>query len=297
MYKFVIILAVMLLALAGCSADSLPQEEIPVSAGDAMTCECAVYMNSRGYLVPVTVRSEWGDIYSSVCASLKSGVTGREGIIPQEAQVSVSSENGEAHVTIAGAPEMEKAEARRMIEGTAATLLQFGGISSVSFQINDGSESFCGVDISAPVTGVNLNPAYSIGDYKPFTVWYKTADGLMLPVTKEAPEHSAKVLINAMIKTPADTENLSSLFPEGTLLNSAVLEDGTLKLDFSEQFYAAAAIPDGEKLLMQGINMTCSQIEGVKDVSITVNGTEYESEYSFGSSARSVFSNNVIVSE
>ena len=291
------IIAALLLLLTGCAAGGMPEEELPVNAEGAVINECAVYMDRGGYLVPVTTYPEWGEMYESISETLKTGLPGAEGVIPNEAGVTITAENGTASVRLTGVPEMEKEAAGRMINAVSATLLQFDGISSVSFEINGSTDSFCGNDISQAVSNVYLNPAYDLGDYEPFTVWYKTTDGLMLPVTKEAPEPSASVLVNAMIKEPKDKEQLESLFPTGTVLNSASIDGGTLSLDFNNEFYAAAATPGGEELLLTGINLTCSQLEGIEDVKITVNGAEYKSPYSFENTAKAVFSNRIMTVE
>ena len=296
MRKLLIIIAAMLFLIAGCTDGGMKEEEIPVSAEDAMKLECAVYLDGGGYLVPMKVTSDWSDAYSGISDALKNGSSQKGGVIPESAEVEITTNGGIAHVSIRNVYDMPKEDAKRMIESTAATLLQFGGIDEVNIEIN-GLKNFCGNDLTAPISNVYLNPAYPIGDYEPFTVWYKNGEDLLVPVTKEAPEHSPKVLVNAMINEPANNEELKSLLPAGTALKSARLEGGTLMLDFSEDLYSLAAVPNAEKLFFQGINMTCMQMEGVEDVKVYINGSEYKSEYGGEYSTVSVFSNSADFTE
>ncbi|MBQ4061650.1 MAG: GerMN domain-containing protein [Christensenellaceae bacterium] len=296
MRKLLFMLAVLIFALTGCANGEMPEEEIPVSAEDAMTLECAVYLDGGGHLVPMKVTSGWSDMYSDIVSVLKNGQSGKSGVIPESADVDITLKDRTAHVAISNMPETDKESAKLMADATAATLLQFGGIDAVSFEIN-GSTDFLGDKMTSPVTNVYLNPAYSIGDYKPFTVWYKSADNMLVPVTKEAPELKADVVVKAMMSELKNNSELSSLFPENTALKGVSVSGDTLMLDFSEELYSIGAFPQSEKLFFQALSMTCSQIEGIENVKVFINGTEYLSEYSFDNTVTSVFSNAALYEE
>ncbi len=291
MWKLILCLIVITVVLSGCGAEKLPEEEIPVSA-QTLSRECAVYYDRGGLLIPVNVNVEWGKLNTALADAVCTAPEGSDlkSALPENAQISIYAEDDTALVDISGLPEdISKNEVGLMLDAVSATLLQFEGITGVKYTLND-AQTFSDADVSQPVSSVVLNPAYHIGDYTPFRVYYKTGDGLMLPVTKEAAELSPTVLVNAMIKEPTADE-LESLFPSGTLLNSAELTDGVLRLDFSPELYSVAATPGAEQLLMTGINLTCAQIEGVRDISITVDGSEYGSQYSYSETVKSVFSN------
>ncbi len=276
-----LVICALVLTAVGCADGGLPEEEIPVSAEAAMNIEYASYREENGYLVPTGKSASWGGLLGSVEDALKSG-----GVLPTDAETEITVDEGHAKVKITCDGALDAAALKTATDGTAATLLQFEGIEDVSFTVN-GEEIF-----SEPINRVYLNPAYPIGDYKPFTVWYKTDNSELVPVTKEAPEKDAVTVIRAMMNEPKDTEKLSVLFPEGTKLNSAVTdENGVLHLDFSDELYNVFTEPYGEKLLMQGINMACSEIDGVNDVKVSIDGVEFMSEFTFSKTAATVFAN------
>ena len=301
MKKICVLLVACLFLLCGCGTQSMPEEEIPVSAEGAYYRTGAAYYNVDGKLVPIHVTAEWGDnVAQSFAEQLKNvsaelSQMGVSAAIPEDAVLHVTTENGHAAVDIANvSEEMSQTDTTLMLDAVSATLMQFEGITSVSFTINGNSETFGKMDISQPVSSVMLNPAYHIGDYSPFTVYYQTGTGLVLPVTKETANPCAEVYVNAMLAAPSDS-SLNCLFPAGTKLNSSSLTDGVLSLDFSSEFYGVSALADAEDNLLNGLWMTCSQLEGVDSIKVSVDGVDYTtvSGISESSSLQSVFANQV----
>ena len=277
--------------MVSCGAQ-MPEEEIPVSADTALTGTGVVYCTDGKYLIPVSMETQLGE---NVPQQLMEGMQtvsreelGLSALLPETAEVSVTLSDRIAKVSITGDPTQMDGE--QIVCSAVSSLTEFGGIDAVQFSVNGLSEDFGGVDISAPISQVTLNPAYDIGDLKPFQVFFRNEKDLVIPMTKATDSPSAEVYIKALMTVPKGAKGLRSLFPEGTRLNSAVLtDDGTLSLDFSGEFYGVAALPEEEEALLSAISSTCLQLDGVKRIALYVGGTEYIS----GKPAVSVFANSL----
>lgn len=289
-FLFVLACLITCTLLSGCGAE-MPEEEIPVSADTALTRAGVVYCSDGTHLVPVSVSTDLGeDTPQQLVASLQ-GISdealGLSSVLPASAAITVSQEGNIAKVAITG--DTAEMDAEQIVCAVVNTLTQCGGIDAVSFSVNGLSENFGAVDISQPISEYCLNPAYKIGDHEAFQVFFQNENGLTVPVTKETSDPSAEVFIKAMMNVPEKYPELSGLFPAGTKLNSAVLADGTLSLDFSGEFYGLSAMPAAEKTLLTAIDTTCRQLEGVERIAVYVDGVEYISQ----EKAVSVFANDL----
>lgn len=86
----------------------------------------------------------------------------------------------------------------------------------------------------------------------------------------DAPEPlTVDALVERMTLPPSE-EGLSPGFPEGVTLRDWWLEDGVLTLNFSEAYNELTGI--SLTLANYCAVLTCTQIEGVKQVAITVEG-------------------------
>ncbi len=275
---FLLIFCLMLLSLllAGCGS-AMPEEEIPVSVDASLTRSGVVYCTDGTHLIPVNVTTDLSeDTPQQLLNSLQSfsaDAAGLRSVMPAGTALTVSQDGRTAKVAITG--ETAEMDAEQIVCSVVNTLTACGGIDSVSFSVNGLSEKFGTVDISQPISEACLNPAYSIGDHEAFQVFFRSKNGLTVPVTKETSDPSAEVFIKAMMNVPEKYPELSSLFPAGTRLNSAVLTDGTLSLDFSGEFYGVSALPAEETALLAAIDATCRQLEGVNRTVISVDGVEY----------------------
>lgn len=265
--------------LTACGTQ-MPKEEIPVSVDTSLMGVGVIYCTDGKYLIPVSTQTRLGEnVPEQLVRSMQTisdESLGLTALIPENASVSVTQEGSIAKVSITGNP--AEMDGDRIVCSIVNTLTQYGGIDAVSFSVNGISDKFGSTDISQPISESCLNPAYEIDDLKPFQVYFQNADGLVIPMTKATSTPSAEVYVKALMTVPKGAKDLTSLFPEDTRLNSAVLtEDGTLSLDFSSEFYGISALPDSEEQLLSSIDATCRQLDGVKRTAIYVDGIEYVS--------------------
>jgi len=278
------------LLFCSCTAQ-MPDEEIPVSADTSLTRTGFVYCTDGKYLVPVRIETQLGENTAQQLAACMQNTSadmyGLSSIVPNGAEISVIQEENIAKVSITG--DVSQMDGEKIICSVVNTLTQCGGIDAVSFSVNGLSDTFGGVDITEPIGEYCINPAYEIGDLEPFRVFFQNDAGLVIPMTKATNAPSAEVYIKALMTVPDSASELTSLFPADTKLNSAVLADGTLSLDFSGEFYGISATPQAEENLISAINSTCRQLDGVESVRIYVDGIEYASR----ENAAEVFANYI----
>lgn len=84
------------------------------------------------------------------------------------------------------------------------------------------------------------------------------------------PDRTVESLMTALLKGPTDGNTYRQTFPSGTTLQSWSLEEGRLTLDLSESFGRLSGVEliEAEYCIV----MTVSQLDGIDDVVITVNG-------------------------
>ena len=84
--------------------------------------------------------------------------------------------------------------------------------------------------------------------------------------SKELIDNPYKYVIDLLIEGP-ESENLANPIPEGTKINSAVIEKGILKIDLSEEFLNSS----GTNAIYSIVN-TLTEFTEVNGVKITING-------------------------
>lgn len=84
------------------------------------------------------------------------------------------------------------------------------------------------------------------------------------------PDRTVESLMTALLKGPTDGNTYRQTFPTGTVLQSWRLEEGRLTLDLSENFGRLSGVEliEAEYCVV----MTVSQLDGINDVVLTVNG-------------------------
>lgn len=85
-------------------------------------------------------------------------------------------------------------------------------------------------------------------------------------------EATAEGLMSALLAGPSGGGGLSNPFPAGTRLLSWTLDDGILRVDVSHQYGGLAGVD--LTLADYCITLTLTQLEGVRGVAVTVNGSE-----------------------
>ena len=303
MYKRIIsafaVLAALLLAVCSCTS-SQPEEEMPVDA--ELTRDCVVFYESQGCLVPVSVQTVWSEntldeLYAQLCASPEElEGTGLNSVLPADTLIETSVEDKTAtvHISAPSIDSLTSSQARNIATAAVNTATQFQGIEGVSLVFNGSSEKLGGVDISQVMCAQCINPAYDIGDLTPFEVYYQLGESdYVVPVTKAAREVTADVAVRAMMKAP-EGRDVSPLFPEGTELLSAELDNGVLTLNFSSEFSEIEESPEKQKRLLGGLISMLKQLEGVNDIQILVEGAPFD--YSAAPS-KGVFANSLSFSD
>ena len=276
-----IVAAMLMLTLTGCR-EVQPEEEMPVSAD--MTRECVVYFSAEDNLVPVSVEEAWSEdtlnmLYAQMCLSdAQLEGTGLSSVLPSDTEIFAKVEDQTATVEVysPSIDSLTSTQSENIVTAVVNTATQFGGINGVQLVFNGSSERLGSVDISGILSERSINPAYDIGDLNAFQVYYQLGDtDYIIPVTKAAREVTAEVAVNAMMKEPQG-KDVKSLFPQGTKLLSAELENGVLTLNFSKEFSNISTSPNEEKKLLTGLFAMLSSLDGVDEISILVEGSPYD---------------------
>ena len=91
--------------------------------------------------------------------------------------------------------------------------------------------------------------------------------------SKKLLEKPEKQLIEFLIEGPKD-ENLTKLIPENTKLLNTEIKKDILYVDFSEEFIDVDAGMEQEKLIIDSILKTVSQLTEINGIKILINGQE-----------------------
>lgn len=89
---------------------------------------------------------------------------------------------------------------------------------------------------------------------------------------KELLENPYKTLVNLLMEAPKN-EKLESILPEGTIVNKAELEGKMVVVDFSKEFIENHEV-EKEKMILQALVQTLTQLTEVNAVRITIDGEE-----------------------
>ncbi len=135
-----------------------------------------------------------------------------------------------------------------------------------------------GLEVSSTLSEVKRNAALA----QPFTLYYPDADEKIYTKQSELTMATGEELQSAMEKAmkavpPKDT--FLPLISTNTRINSlALLEDGSLHVDFSQEFVTEMNAGAGyELLILQSVTNTLGNYFGTSKVMITLEGKPYES--------------------
>ena len=298
--RLLCLLAVLLLAagclLAGCAAEegkettAEPEEDV-AKADPGMRASVVYYADRYGNVLPVMRQIAWDEnmaekvVGAMIQSEEQSAVLEDqelEALLPEDTEIDVKVEDRVASVKLESEEieDIDEDMERRIVTAVVNTLTEFDEIDSVKLEINGKEEAPNGTDLSEPMSAQPINKenkeeenTISVG------LFYKNEDsGLLVPVTRyvEGEELNPETVIEEILKDP-EAEGLTGAFPEGTKLKEYTLDgEGTLTLDFSEEFAGLSEDKQKEKDAIKVILLACKQIEGVKDVIINVEGEEYK---------------------
>jgi len=297
--RIALLLALLLLlcpVLTGCGGEGPEEwaEETPdQSAGYRRTV--LYYESDDGQLVPVMKLLPWEEgigkaalnqLVDTETNRMSASSMGLKNVVPQGVSFVLSiSDDAVATLNICDLPEFESAEAESaMVTAVVNTLTHFPTINAVQLQF-DGKVLDTlpqGTAVSAPMGAVALNEEplpvnASEEDLSRVTLYFPNrAASLNVPVTRYIPgEAGFEAAMAELVKGPVD-DTLRNCFPEGTAVRSAMIEDGTAKVDFSEEFAALNETPDLEEAAMTSMQLTAQQFGAVSALHVTVEGKEYE---------------------
>jgi len=100
-------------------------------------------------------------------------------------------------------------------------------------------------------------------------------------------ENPYKELVALLMEAPKN-EKLVSVIPEGTILHKAELKDGIVVVDFSKEWIENHEA-DKEKMMIQALVKTLTQLTEVNGVKITIDGEENQTFSEGGISFETIF--------
>lgn len=247
--------------------------------------------NDYGYLVPV-VKSV--DIKDGVCAAALKSLSDKqtiEGLHPtlyEDAFLGIELIADTAIVNLdknafeAGNQISEQNKVKAVVN----TLTEFGTISKVKITLNgeEVKKLPYGTDISAALNRFDINAesvdkSVNVSKANKMVLYFEDVDLThLVEVTRYTnKDMTVENAINELIAGPADTTSLKSLFPEGTrLLTAFIDESGTVNLNFSSEFSKISENETLEQCLLKSIGLTCRGIDEIKDIRVFVTGVPYD---------------------
>ena len=290
------LLALMLVVvlLAGCaqSEDTKDQMTVADEVQPGMRASVIYYEDTDGHIVPVMQQIKWQEniaqeVLSQLIRSEESSAVLEDmdlrGVLPADTQLSVSIDDGLATVDIQSEQikNVGKPREKNIITSVVNTLTEFDSIDKVQLQLNGKSDTMPnGTKIDKPFTKrpMNAENAKEEGSEAISLYYLNENSGFLVPVTRYVSgKKDAGVVINELLKDP-NGAGLASVFPEGTkLIEYAVDDNGMLTLNFNNEFSSLSQFPEKETQAIKAIMLACKQVDGVKDVTICVEGEQYKS--------------------
>ena len=247
--------------------------------------------NDYGYLVPV-VKSV--NIEDGICAAAlkslsdKETIEGLHPILSKDAFLGIELVADTAIVNLdKNAFEADnQVSEQNKVKAIVNTLTEFGTITQVKITL-DGEEVKTlpyGTDISATFKKFDLNAesideGVNISKANKMVLYFEDVDLThLVEITRYTnKELNVENVVNELIAGPENTTSLKNLFPEGTrLLTAYIDESDTVNLNFSSEFAKISENETFEQCLLKSIGLTCRKIDKVKDIRIFVAGVPYE---------------------
>jgi len=290
------LLALMLVLglLVGCAQNEDTKDQMTVAdeVQPGMRASVIYYEDTDGHIVPVMQQIKWQeDIAQEVLSQLiQSEETSAvledmnlRGLLPADTKLSVSIDDGLATVDIQSEliSNIGKPREKNIVTSVVNTLTEFDSIDKVQLQVNGQSDAMPnGTKINKPFTTrpLNVENAKEEGMEAVSLYYLNENSAFLVPVTRYVSgKKDAGTVVNEMLKDP-NTAGLASVFPEGTkLIEYAIDDNGMLTLNFNKEFATLSEFPEKETQALKAIVLACRQVDGVKDITICVEGEEYKS--------------------
>ncbi|MGI6169538.1 MAG: GerMN domain-containing protein [Christensenellales bacterium] len=280
---FIANVVMVLLLICACAMDVPFTEGTKTAAREVLL----YYPNAQGCVVPVAARGiVEGNMLDYLTYSEETAATlvpyGLRPALSQGADLQLSLSGGEAMVDIVGFSPASEREERGAVDSVVATLLSRGDIDSVRVLADGGEKTFFGTDISQVFTHYVPNAEQGIYSKtaQGVTLYFMDADTLQLvPVTRyttQKPDVETAVL--EFIAGPKQGLNLINGLPGEVYLLDIQQTDAGVALNFSKNFASIMEQEDVERGVLAALGMTCTQFDGVENISIMVEGMQYQPE-------------------
>lgn len=262
-------------------------------SGDTQTT-VVFYQDGDGYLVPVTraIEKTEGVAKATLNLMVKSSQNdlaaarlGLRTVIPEGTTFDVNIADGKARVDMSkeSLTCLTAEEEYTMVQAVASTLDCFSTVEEVSF-LFDGqkrSKLTYGTDVSGAFSGdmVNMESVATSASANADQVqlYFPSQTGrVLVPVTRTVFSNvDLTTAILELAKGPKDDSGLERPLPKDCGLKAVTMKNGTVTVNFTQQFMEVANQSDGGKQAVRAILFTCSQFPDVKKVEIQVEGEKY----------------------
>lgn len=286
-----LMLAAALLLAAGCRAESA--EEIPsedVMAGTAGWRSTVVYYSDdAGRIVPLMKRIPWEEGIGKAALGLlvatpeNAASAARMGLscpVPAGTEFELRiSELGVAAVNVIGLPDLGSAQAeQRMVAAIVNTLAEFDTIDAVTLRFDGEAVKTLpnGMAVQDELAALPLNLestelTVSAGEARLMTYYCPNEGGsLNIPVSRYVSgEPTFAGAVSAMVEGSAVVPRV---FPAGTRVLSAGVENGVATVDLSSEFLAAADTDGLYLAVYDALFLNAAAYGGAERLIITVEG-------------------------
>ena len=252
------------------------------------------FLSDDGYVVPVTKLIPWEEGVAKACLSYMIGTEandlaaaelGLNTVIPRGTALTLSIADGNALVDLSGMASLSSPERElAMIEAVVNTLTEFPTVSTVTMtRDGKGGTLENGTELPVRHGKYPLNPektelSVSAGAEASTLFFPNLSGSLTVPVTRYTSKSpSLYTLVSALIEG-SEARGLMNCFPEDTLLLGAALEGGTVTVNLSEDFKAAARTEGMYSLAVRTLWLTLKERFDFERLKIQVNGVDYAPE-------------------
>ncbi|WP_102345354.1 GerMN domain-containing protein [Bacillus sp. Marseille-P3661] len=160
-------------------------------------------------------------------------------------------------------------QAVRQMEETPPQQVTYVEEETLEQDTSSTSEEVSSVDEQEEATDVVTRELYLLDKNG-----YVVPQTITLPKTQEVAKQAIEYLVDGGPITELLPNGFKAVLPAGTMVNGVNLVDGTLVVDFSEEFKNYQ--PEDELKILQAITYTLTQFETVDKVKIQINGYDQD---------------------
>ncbi len=242
------------------------------------------YATEDGMMVPVMKKIPWEEgigkaalsyLQASYDNDISASKMGVFTVIPEGTNIELKIEGSNAEVTLKNLPKQSEAEQKIMITAIVNTLTEFASVETVSI-VADGKKILD--ETSKLVLNVEESDvAVSSGNAKRMTLYFPNEQAsLNVPVTRYVEGSTDfESAVKELIKGPKH-KNLLNCFPDGTVLNSASINENRAVVDVSSDFLAVSDVDGLINACYDCLYLTASEYAVVYDVEIRVDSKPYD---------------------